>query len=60
MLRHAAQVAAAEHSAMHREATGSLTHQRRYAELVTELRRHRNQADGIGSPAAPLTPPTML
>ena len=41
-----AQVAVAEHSAMHREATGSLTHQRRYAELVTELRRHRNQADG--------------
>ena len=41
-----AQVAVTEHSAMHREATGSLTHQRRYAELVTELRRHRNQAEG--------------
>ena len=27
---------------MHREATGTVTHQRRYAELVTELRRHRN------------------
>jgi hypothetical protein len=41
-----AQVAVTEHSAMHREATGSLTHQRRYAELMTELRRHRNQAEG--------------
>jgi hypothetical protein len=41
-----AQVAVTEHSAMHREATGSLTHRRRYAELVTELRRHRNQAEG--------------
>jgi hypothetical protein len=41
-----AQVAVTEHSAMHREATGSLLHQRRYAELVTELRRHRNQAEG--------------
>jgi hypothetical protein len=41
-----AQVAITEHSAMHREATGSLTHQRRYAELVTELRRHRNQVEG--------------
>ena len=41
-----AQVAVTEHSAMHREATGSLSHQRRYAELVTELRRHRNQAEG--------------
>jgi hypothetical protein len=40
------QVAVAEHSAMHREATGSPTHQRRYAELVTELRRHRNQVEG--------------
>jgi hypothetical protein len=41
-----AQVAVTEHSAMHREATGSLSHQRRYADLVTELRRHRNQAEG--------------
>jgi hypothetical protein len=41
-----AQVAVTEHSAMHREATGSPTHQRRYADLVTELRRHRNQAEG--------------
>jgi hypothetical protein len=41
-----AQVAVMEHSAMHREATGSPTHQRRYADLVTELRRHRNQAEG--------------
>lgn len=41
-----AQVAVAEHSAMHREATGSLTHQQRYADLVTELRRHRNQNAG--------------
>jgi hypothetical protein len=40
------QVAVTEHTAMHREATGSLTHQRRYADLVTELRRHRNQAEG--------------
>ena len=41
-----AQIAVTEHSAMHREATGSPTHQRRYADLVTELRRHRNQAEG--------------
>lgn len=41
-----AQVAVTEHSAMHREATGSPTHQQRYAELVTELRRHRNQDAG--------------
>jgi hypothetical protein len=41
-----AQIAVTEHSAMHREATGSLAHQRRYADLVTELRRHRNQAEG--------------
>jgi hypothetical protein len=41
-----AQVAVTEHSAMHREATGTLTHQRRYAELVNELRRHRNQDAG--------------
>jgi hypothetical protein len=41
-----AQVAVTEHSAMHREATGSPTHQQRYAELVAELRRHRNQVEG--------------
>jgi hypothetical protein len=41
-----AQVAVTEHSAMHQEATGSPTHQRRYAELITELRRHRNQVEG--------------
>ena len=41
-----AQVAVTEHSAMHREATGTLTHQQRYADLVTELRRHRNQNAG--------------
>jgi hypothetical protein len=41
-----AQVAVTEHSAMHREATGTVTHQQRYADLVTELRRHRNQDAG--------------
>ena len=41
-----AQVAVTEHSAMHQEATGTVSHQRRYADLVTELRRHRNQAKG--------------
>jgi hypothetical protein len=40
------QVAVTEHSAMHREATGTVSHQQRYADLVTELRRHRNQAEG--------------
>jgi hypothetical protein len=40
------QVAVTEHSAMHREATGTVSHRRRYADLVTELRRHRNQAEG--------------
>ena len=41
-----AQVAVTEHSAMHREATGTVSHQQRYAQLVTELRRHRNQDAG--------------
>jgi hypothetical protein len=41
-----AQVAVTEHSAMHREATGTVTHQQRYADLITELRRHRNQDAG--------------
>lgn len=41
-----AQVAVTEHSAMHQEATGTVSHQRRYADLITELRRHRNQAKG--------------
>jgi hypothetical protein len=41
-----AQVAVTEHSAMHQEATGTTTHQRRYTDLVTELRRHRNQDQG--------------
>jgi hypothetical protein len=41
-----AQLAVTEHAAMHQEATGTTTHQRRYADLVAELRRHRNQDQG--------------
>jgi hypothetical protein len=41
------QVAAVQHGAMHQHATGSADHARRFAELVTEQRRHRNHPDGF-------------
>jgi hypothetical protein len=41
------QVAAVQHGAMHQHATGSPDHARRFAELVTEQRRHRNHPDGF-------------
>jgi hypothetical protein len=41
------QVAAVEHGAMHQHATGSADHDRSFAELVTEQRRHRNHPDGF-------------
>jgi hypothetical protein len=40
-------VAAGQHSAMHQHATGSADHNRSFAELVTEQRRHRNHPDGF-------------
>ena len=40
-------VAAGQHSAMHQHATGSADHDRSFAELVTEQRRHRNHPDGF-------------
>ena len=40
-------VAAVQHSAMHQHATGSADHDRSFAELVTEQRRHRNHPDGF-------------
>jgi Protein phosphatase 2C len=41
------QIAAGQHSAMHQHATGSADHDRSFAELVTEQRRHRNHPDGF-------------
>jgi len=41
------QVAAIQHGAMHQHATGSADHDRSFAELVTEQRRHRNHPDGF-------------
>jgi Protein phosphatase 2C len=41
------QVATAQHGAMHQHATGSADHDRSFAELVTEQRRHRNHPDGF-------------
>jgi hypothetical protein len=41
------QVAAVQHRAMHQHATGSTDHDRSFAELVTEQRRHRNHPDGF-------------
>jgi Protein phosphatase 2C len=41
------QVAAVQHGAMHQHATGSADHDRSFAELVTEQRRHRNHPDGF-------------
>jgi hypothetical protein len=41
------QVAAVQHGAMHEHATGSADHDRSFAELVTEQRRHRNHPDGF-------------
>ena len=41
------QVAAVQHGAMHQHATGSTDHDRSFAELVTEQRRHRNHPDGF-------------
>jgi hypothetical protein len=40
-------VATGQHSAMHQHATGSADHDRSFAELVTEQRRHRNHPDGF-------------
>jgi hypothetical protein len=40
-------VAAVQHSAMHQQATGSADHDRSFAELVAEQRRHRNHPDGF-------------
>ena len=40
-------VASGQHSAMHQHATGSADHDRSFAELVTEQRRHRNHPDGF-------------
>ena len=40
-------VAALQHGAMHQHATGSADHDRSFAELVTEQRRHRNHPDGF-------------
>jgi hypothetical protein len=40
-------VAAGQHRAMHQHATGSAEHERSFAELVTEQRRHRNHPDGF-------------
>jgi hypothetical protein len=40
-------VAAAQHGAMHQHATGTADHDRSFAELVTEQRRHRNHPDGF-------------
>jgi hypothetical protein len=40
-------VAGVQHSAMHQHATGSADHDRSFAELVTEQRRHRNHPDGF-------------
>jgi hypothetical protein len=40
-------VAAGQHRAMHQHTTGSADHDRSFAELVTEQRRHRNQPDGF-------------
>jgi hypothetical protein len=40
-------VAAVQHSAMHQHATGSADHDRSFAELVTEQRRHRNHPNGF-------------
>jgi len=40
-------VAAGQHRAMHKHATGSADHDRSFAKLVTEQRRHRNHPDGF-------------
>jgi hypothetical protein len=40
-------VAAVQHGAMHEHATGSADHAHRFADLVTEQRRHRNHPDGF-------------
>ncbi len=40
-------VAAVQHRAMHQHTTGSTDHDRSFAELVTEQRRHRNHPDGF-------------
>jgi hypothetical protein len=40
-------IASVQHSAMHQHATGSADHDRSFAELVTEQRRHRNHPDGF-------------
>ena len=40
-------VASVQHGAMHQHATGSADHDRSFAELVTEQRRHRNHPDGF-------------
>jgi hypothetical protein len=40
-------VASIQHGAMHQHAAGSADHDRSFAELVTEQRRHRNHPDGF-------------
>jgi len=40
-------VASVQHGAMHQHATGSADHDRSFAELVTEQRRHRNHPNGF-------------
>jgi len=40
-------VAVGQHGAMHQHATGSADHDRSFADLVTEQRRHRNHPDGF-------------
>jgi hypothetical protein len=40
-------VAAGQHATMHEHATGTADHDRSFAELVTEQRRHRNHPDGF-------------
>jgi hypothetical protein len=40
-------VASVQHDAMHQQATGSAAHDRSFAQLVTEQRRHRNHPDGF-------------
>jgi hypothetical protein len=41
------QVATVQHDAVHQHATGSADHGRRFVELVTEQRRHRNHPGGF-------------
>jgi hypothetical protein len=49
-------VASIQHGAMHQHATGSADHDRSFAELVTEQRRHRNHPDGFWVASTDLPP----